>query len=406
MGILSVVSAGLISGSGMWPFKLMRMFRFEHWYFVATFLGLIVLPWTATLAGCPHALRSLQGVPTFDLIKGNLFSVGFGLGSVMGCLSYTRIGVGLTGAILLGLSVSLGAILPMSFKGSGLFQNAPNLASPAGVMVLGGVAVMLVGVVLTSVAGFGHDRQLRKKRPRAEKFLTGLLMAIAAGILTAFMPFAFVYTQGPIIANLSVVEPAGMVAVAVDGDAELSGWHQVAADGTITLKNIGLIEVGGLSAQEASWHIQSRLDAAPSSGGRVLVTTGSVPATFGAFAAGLFGGAIVCVAFAAYLLTRNRSWGVFLQSRKETALAAIMGVNTCLSIAMMFKGMLLLGALGASIGYGIYGAMSIAGMQSLSFISGEWRGVHGRPRMQMYAAIGLFIAAVGIMTYARTLSKV
>ena len=66
--------------------------------------------------------------------------------------------------------------------------------------------------------------------------------------------------------------------------------------------------------------------------------------------------------------------------------------------------MVMLGALGASVGTGIQQAMQIMGAQGVGFISGEWWGIVGRPRRQMIAAIVLLMIAVAIMVYAKTLS--
>ena len=128
-GVLVVAAGGLIMGSGAWPFKLMKKFQFEHWWFVGMLVGLVIMPWTITLVGCPHALQSLRNVPLTAILLGNLFAVGWGIANVLCGLCYVRIGVALTGAILAGLGVSVGAITPMIFKGSGLFQNAPDLTS-------------------------------------------------------------------------------------------------------------------------------------------------------------------------------------------------------------------------------------------------------------------------------------
>jgi hypothetical protein len=67
--------------------------------------------------------------------------------------------------------------------------------------------------------------------------------------------------------------------------------------------------------------------------------------------------------------------------------------------------MLLLGALGGSIGWGIQQAMQMTGSQALGFVSGEWRGVHGRPRKQMLLAIAILIVAAAILAYGSTLGK-
>ncbi len=406
LGVLIVAAGGLVMGSGAWPFKLMRLYKFEHWWFVGMLVGLVIMPWTITLAGCPNAIGSLARIPLEAILLGNLFSIGWGIANVLCGLCYVRIGVALTGAILAGLGVSVGAITPMIFKGSGLFKNAPDLTSPAGLAVCSSVAMMLVGVVIASLAGFGRDREIKKQQETSGGFLMGLVMTVAAGILSSFMAFVFVYSQDPIVANLSIVQPESSIKVTIEGREDLSGNFPVAADGTIQPAGISPVAVAGLSAAEAAKRIAgqatSELGLAKP---QVLVETGSIPATFGVFAIGLIGGALVNLGYAAYLLTRNKSWGVLFQSGREMGLAVLIGVDFSLAVALMGKGMLLLGALGASVGFGIQQAMQMTGTQLLGFISGEWQGVYGKPRQQMYLAIGILVLAAMVMAYGNTLAK-
>lgn len=46
----------------------------------------------------------------------------------------------------------------------------------------------------------------------------------------------------------------------------------------------------------------------------------------------------------------------------------------------------------------------MTGTQLLGFVSGEWRGVYGRPRMQMYVAIAILMVAAAVMVYGKTLA--
>lgn len=413
LGALVVAAGGLIMGSGAWPFKLMRLYKFEHWWFIGMLVGLVVMPWTITLLGCPHPLQSLREVPLSAILLGNLFALGWGIANVLCGICYVRIGVALTGAILAGLGVSVGAIIPLVFKGSGLFKDAADLNSPAGMAVLLSVGVMLVGVVLASLAGFGRDRALAKMKAEADlegdaiavkgsgEFLGGLIMTVIAGILSSFMAFVFVYSQGPILARFSTLQPGSQVTVTIPGDPQHSGQFTVHEYGSLYLPQE--VQADGRSAAAVAADI-ARLHGLSRNEG-VRVETGSIPATFAVFAIGLLAGALVNIGYAAYLLTRNRSWGVLAQSRRELLLAVIIGVDFSLAVALMGKGMLLLGALGASIGWGIQQAMQMTGAQSLGFISGEWRGVRGKPRVQMYLAIAIFIVAAVMMAYGNTLAK-
>jgi len=132
---------------------------------------------------------------------------------------------------------------------------------------------------------------------------------------------------------------------------------------------------------------------------------GDIPATFAVWAVGLLGGSLLNVLYPAYLMTTKKSWGVLGGSAKELVLAAIIGLNMALGVVLMGKGMLMLGALGASVGFGIQQASQMLGGQGVGFISGEWKGVFGKPRLQMYLAIGVLIIAAMIMAFGNSLAK-
>lgn len=339
LGIGLVAFAGLLVGSGVWPMKLVRHYRFEHWWFVAMLTGLVVIPWAVTLGFCPNALKALGRVPAGTLLVANLWAVGWGVANLLSGLCFLRIGVALTAAILTGLGAALGVTLPMVVKGSGRFEQAPDLGSAAGLTVLAGVGVMLAGVGLAALAGFGRERALERGRVRAVGgFAAGLAMAVVAGVLSCGMGLAFVYGQGPIMQALQ-------------------------AEGA-----------------------------------------GEVPATFGVWAVGLMGGAIVNLAYPFYLMVRGGTLGVLVRHGREGVLVALIGVNLAVGIFLMGSGMRALGALGASVGFGVQQAAQMLGSQTLGFLGGEWRGITGRPRHLMYAAIACLVLAAAVMAWGNTLA--
>jgi hypothetical protein len=132
---------------------------------------------------------------------------------------------------------------------------------------------------------------------------------------------------------------------------------------------------------------------------------GEIPATFAVWAVGLLGGTLVNLAYPIYLMAKNKSFGVLGASWPEVLLAVIIGVNLAAGTVLMGSGMRLMGALGASVGFGIQQASQMLGGQGLGFISGEWKGVFGKPRRQMYTAIAVLIIAAIIMAYGVSLTK-
>jgi hypothetical protein len=127
---------------------------------------------------------------------------------------------------------------------------------------------------------------------------------------------------------------------------------------------------------------------------------GDIPANMAVWAAGLMGAGLICVAYPSYLMTKRKSWRVLLENKGELALSVVQGAQCTLVVMLLGKGMLMLGALGASVGFGIQQAMQTVGNQGLGFISGEWRGVYGKPRRQMYGAIALVLIASVVMAWA------
>jgi hypothetical protein len=336
-GPLLVAAAGIIIGTNAWPAKVLRKFKFEHWWFVAMLVALVIIPWTGTLALCNDPIGAYRSVPASVLLKANLCSLAWGIANVLCGVCLYRVGVALSGSIITGLGVVAGVTLPMLVKGSGLFKDAPDIGSRAGLTIMAGVAVMLMGVVCVSVAGYGRDKVLKSEGKKSGGFVVSLLLCIIAGITSSGMSLCFVYGQGPIV---SAMKARG----ASDVAAELAVW-----------------------------------------------------------AGAIASGALLNLIYPAFLITKRRSWDVLVRHWGETLLAALTGTQLILGVLLMGRGMVLLGALGASVGFGIQQAAQMMGSQGLGFASGEWRGVHGAPLKLMIIAIGVLVVAAAIMAYGNTL---
>lgn len=408
LGFLAVAVSGILVGAGNWPYKKMRVYRFEHWMLTGTMIGMVLVPWTVILLGCPTAFECLRNVPTGDLVKSNLFSIGWGISVVLSCLCYIRIGIGLTIALLVGLGIPVGALTTLVFKGSGLFHDAPSLGSNAGLTILGSVALMIVGVVLTAMAGFGREQQQKKIRAASGSFVGGLIMMVISGLLVGGMNFAFVYGQDPILGNLSLIRTGDSISVAVTADnvKRINGTFRVDADRAVTLPTLGRVEIEGPSA----WHAARQIEQcyATTQGAksvRAHVETGSLVAAYGASVIPLLGGTTVACGYCVFLMCKNRSWAVLTQSRWDFVLVIIMGLTNSLSFLLWGKGTLMLGAIGASIGWGISQATKVVGSVGLAYVSGEWHGVKGKPLIQMRVACVILIVAAIVMAYGKTLAN-
>lgn len=131
---------------------------------------------------------------------------------------------------------------------------------------------------------------------------------------------------------------------------------------------------------------------------------GDFAANFAVWAVGLFAGGLINVLYPAWLLCRKKSWGIFLAHPRDLLLCLICGVQGSFAFTVMGWGMLYLGTFGASVGFGVSQAMQMIGGQVVGFAWGEWKGVYGKPRRQMFIAIGILIVAVSIMATGNALS--
>lgn len=340
IGLILVTLAGLGTGTMAWPMKKIKDLHFEQFTFVFMLSAVLVCPWIVALVSVPDIGGVIRTVGFKPLLISNLLSICWGIANVLYLVSVIKIGAALSGAILSALGMSVGIIVPMVLKGSGLFSNAPSLMSDAGIFIIAGLAVVIIGVIIVIIAGKGRERVLNANGNSENRslgsFAKGLMLIIPSGILSCGLSLAFVYSQGPVI---EAVKQQG---------------------------------------------------------------AGEITANFTVWALGIVGGALINILYPAYLMTRRKTWSVLFSRKDEILYGIIGGIQFILSVVFMGRGMVLLGVLGASIGFGIQQSMQVVGNQLVGFVSGEWKGVNGKPRRLMYAAIAVIISAVVILAIGNT----
>src|SRR5436190_23662815 len=100
------------------------------------FTGIILYPWLVVLFRVPDPLLVIKTVGIGPLLISNLLSISWGIANVLYLICVIRIGAALTGAILSAVGISAGVLLPMIFKGSGLFSSAPDIFSYSGKFIM------------------------------------------------------------------------------------------------------------------------------------------------------------------------------------------------------------------------------------------------------------------------------
>lgn len=89
-----------------------------------------------------------------------------------------------------GLINSIGTLMPI------VLRDPSELATPAGLRILAGVAVILAGIILFALAGSRKEQSEGSRQTGAQsrsRFRKGLVICLLAGIFGPMINFAFVY---------------------------------------------------------------------------------------------------------------------------------------------------------------------------------------------------------------------
>jgi len=190
LGLLIVVLGGIIHGSFALPMKkLEQKWSWENIWLVYSVAALVLLPPLLAAMTVPGLGEIYQQAPARTLFLVALFGFGWGTGSVLFGQAISRIGMALGFAIILGITSSVGSLLPLVIFDPGV------ISTPKGKTLLVSIAIAIVGIVLCSMAGAQRDNDAHKASGSAPKnrFLSGLLVSILSGFLSPMLNIGFIY---------------------------------------------------------------------------------------------------------------------------------------------------------------------------------------------------------------------
>ena len=344
-GSLLAMLGGVLMGSFSLPMKKTAKWAWENTWLVWAVVALVIVPWAIALFTVPDLLGvyARTGAPTLAMVF--LFGVGWGLGAVTFGQSISILGMSLAFAISIGLTLALGSLVPMATDPS-------VFTKPRGIIVTLGIALMIVGVCISALAGSRKDKQIRSAagQDRAEPapargetsagpFVKGLLLCVLSGIFNPMINFAFNFAER--------IKEEATAAGASDGGASDAIW-------AFTL-------LGGFAT----------------------------------------------IVYCSILLTRNGTWPGY--RREGTAghwfLAALMGVTWLLSVTIYGRAATMMGELGGSAGWAITMGCCIAASNVWGIVTGEWRAGRGKPLNTMYAGLAVILVAIAVIGFGNALAS-
>ena len=179
IGFLLVLVAGLLQGTFILPMTLVRQWSWEHTWATFSLFGMFVFNWTITLLLVPNIFAVYAASPVRDLALLALFGMGWGVGAVLFGLGMDRLGMALGYPVIMGLIASLGSLIPLLV----FFPQA--LLARRGLLLLAGTALVIFGIVLSSVGGSRRAPSTNKSNTmQSNTFAVGLTIAVLAGILS------------------------------------------------------------------------------------------------------------------------------------------------------------------------------------------------------------------------------
>ena len=185
-GMCLLILAGVMNASFALPMKFVRSWAWENTWLLWSIFALLVLPGALALATIPSLggiLHANTGVVELVVLCG----AAWGVAQVLFGLALDQIGIALTFSIVLGLSAAMGSLIPL------IRLHADRLFTHAGILSLTGIALVLIGVAASAVAGTIRDRGKQAGTAKRAHIGIGLLMAITSGICASMMNVGFTY---------------------------------------------------------------------------------------------------------------------------------------------------------------------------------------------------------------------
>jgi len=113
LGVGVVIAAGMLQGIFAVPMKFASRWNYENIWLVYSLTGMVVFPWLLVIATVPHPAEIYASTSTTTLFGIAGFGVCWGIGATLTGVGLTLLGIGLGMAIILGLSASLGSLIPL-----------------------------------------------------------------------------------------------------------------------------------------------------------------------------------------------------------------------------------------------------------------------------------------------------
>ncbi|MBQ7257654.1 MAG: hypothetical protein IJS60_08185 [Abditibacteriota bacterium] len=333
LGILLIFIGGFSAGTSPWPMKTIKQFRLPEMIFISQFLGMFIIPWVIFFCICSVPMAyNIIGIR--NILFANVFSLLFGICNILSLYCLANIGFVFTSVMCGTISLICGTLIPLIFKGSGVFKDAPDIFSIKGIIIIFALVILMIAIVFITLANHSKDKLLGKAGVYGHLTKKQNTFYILLCVLCGFM------------------------------------------SPTLLLLNTyygNIFKEAGISA-------------------------GCPPelCSFGLWTFGMFGCIFINTLYAVYFIIKGKTFKT-LFNIKELLACICSGAQYILYLVLFGFGSVMMGPLGGSVGNAIGQCVCTGGQQFVGFIFGEWKGVKGKPvKLLVLGLIFLFIGIIVI----------
>lgn len=192
MSAIGMIAIGSLGAASFYvPFKKVKKWAWESYWLSQGVAAWLLAPWLFALFTVPEGtlLTILSEAPAQAKWLSILFGALWGIGGLTFGLSIRFLGIALGQSIALGFCAAFGTLIPPMVAGENL------LGSTAGILMVVGVMVCILGITIIGYAGALKNKRLsdeeRKAAVKEFALKKGLIIAFLAGLMSAAFSYGF-----------------------------------------------------------------------------------------------------------------------------------------------------------------------------------------------------------------------
>lgn len=192
LGLSLLFFAGAMNGSFTLPMKFTRKWQWENTWLVWTIFALLIFPPLLAYSTVPELHKVYADAGLAVVLTVAACGAGWGIAQVFFGLAVDALGIALAFSVVLGTSAAIGSMIPL------IRLHAEKIATPAGLAVITGVVLVLVGVSICAVAGKKREKVLGAAPAGKASAGRGLVLCVLSGLGSALVNFGVAF-GGPIL---------------------------------------------------------------------------------------------------------------------------------------------------------------------------------------------------------------